>query len=48
MVFGIQVSTLLAERLSELLRHWAQNEPTLRHPLPDTPLVHRLRNVIWG
>ena len=37
-VFGIQASTLLAQRLSELLlRQWAQNRPTLRHPLPDAP-----------
>jgi Iron-containing redox enzyme len=37
-VFGIQASTLLAEQLSELLLgQWAQNRPTLRHPLPDAP-----------
>jgi hypothetical protein len=36
-VFGIQASTLLADRLSELLRQWAQKRPTLRHSLPDVP-----------
>jgi hypothetical protein len=37
-VFGIQASTVLADRLSELLlRGWAQNRPTLCHPLPDAP-----------
>jgi hypothetical protein len=37
-VFGIQASTLLADRFSELLsRQWAQNRPTLRHPLPGSP-----------
>jgi hypothetical protein len=38
MVFGIQASTLLADRLSDLLlRAWAQSRPTLRNPLPDAP-----------
>lgn len=37
-VFGIQASTLLADRLSDLLlRRWAENRPTLRIPLPDAP-----------
>jgi Iron-containing redox enzyme len=37
-VFGIQASTLLAERFSQLLlREWTRNRPTLRHPLPDAP-----------
>jgi hypothetical protein len=37
-VFGIQTSTLLVNRLSELLlRQWVRNRPTLRHPLPDAP-----------
>ncbi len=41
-VFGIQASTLLADRLSELLlREWTQGRPTLRHPLPDAPTVER-------
>jgi hypothetical protein len=35
-VFGIQASTLLADRFSELLlRRWAENRPTLRIPLPE-------------
>jgi hypothetical protein len=37
-VFGIQVSTLLADRFSNLLlRAWTQNRSTLRTPLPDAP-----------
>jgi hypothetical protein len=37
-VFGIQASTLLADRFSDLLlRRWAQGLPTLRTPLPDAP-----------
>ena len=37
-VFGIQASTLLANRLSDLLlRRWTQHRPTLRNPLPDAP-----------
>lgn len=37
-VFGIQASTLLGNRLSDLLlRRWAEGRPTLRHPLPDAP-----------
>lgn len=37
-VFGIQASTSLADRLSRLLlTRWAQNQPTLRRPLPDAP-----------
>lgn len=37
-VFGIQASTLLADRFSDLLLGgWAQGRPTLRHPLPDAP-----------
>lgn len=37
-VFGVQVSTLLADRLSRLLlRAWDQNRSALRHPLPDAP-----------
>jgi hypothetical protein len=37
-VFGIQASTLLAGRLSDLLlRRWAESQPTLRNPLPDAP-----------
>ncbi|MGH3914261.1 MAG: iron-containing redox enzyme family protein [Pseudonocardiaceae bacterium] len=37
-VFGIQASTLLADRFSaQLLEKWIQNQPTLRHPLPDAP-----------
>jgi hypothetical protein len=37
-VFGIQASTLLSNRLSNLLlNQWAQNQPTLRNPLPDAP-----------
>ena len=37
-VFGIQASTLLANRFSDLLLGgWAQDQPTLRHPLPDAP-----------
>ncbi|MGH3800276.1 MAG: iron-containing redox enzyme family protein, partial [Pseudonocardiaceae bacterium] len=35
-VFGIQASTLLADRFSDLLLgNWTQGRPTLRHPLPD-------------
>jgi Iron-containing redox enzyme len=37
-VFGIQASTLLADRLSYLLlRAWTHNRSTLRIPLPDAP-----------
>jgi heme oxygenase-like protein len=37
-VFGIQTSTLLGDRLSDLLlRGWTQDRPTLRNPLPDAP-----------
>jgi Iron-containing redox enzyme len=37
-VFGIQASTLLADRLSDLLlRRWAEDQSTLRTPLPDAP-----------
>lgn len=37
-VFGIQASTLLADRLSRLLLGaWTQNRSTLRQPLPDAP-----------
>ncbi|MGH3868799.1 MAG: iron-containing redox enzyme family protein [Pseudonocardiaceae bacterium] len=37
-VFGIQASTLLADRLSDLLlRRWSKDRPTLRTPLPDSP-----------
>jgi hypothetical protein len=37
-VFGIQASTLLADRLSDLLlSRWAESRPTLRAPLPDAP-----------
>ena len=37
-VFGIQASTLLADRLSDLLLEgWTHNRSTLRHPLPDAP-----------
>ena len=37
-VFGIQASTLLANRLSNLfLSHWARGQSALRHPLPDAP-----------
>jgi hypothetical protein len=37
-VFGIQASTLLADRLSNLLlRGWTQGRTTLRNPLPDAP-----------
>ncbi|MFN2495235.1 MAG: iron-containing redox enzyme family protein [Pseudonocardiaceae bacterium] len=37
-VFGIQASTLLTDRFSDLLLgKWAQNQPTLRHPLSDAP-----------
>ena len=38
MVFGVQASTLLADRLSHLLlRAWTRNRSTLRNPLPDAP-----------
>ncbi|MDQ3761884.1 MAG: iron-containing redox enzyme family protein [Actinomycetota bacterium] len=37
-VFGIQASTLLADRLANLfLQRWAEGRPTLRKPLPDAP-----------
>jgi hypothetical protein len=37
-VFGIQASTLLVDRLSDLLlRAWTRNRSTLRNPLPDAP-----------
>ncbi|MBV8995650.1 MAG: iron-containing redox enzyme family protein [Pseudonocardiales bacterium] len=37
-VFGIQASTLLADRLAHLLLGaWTQHRSTLRHPLPDAP-----------
>lgn len=37
-VFGIQASTLLADRLGDLLlESWAQGRSALRHPLPDAP-----------
>jgi hypothetical protein len=37
-VFGIQASALLGNRLSDLLlRRWAEGRSTLRHPLPDAP-----------
>lgn len=37
-VFGIQATTLLADRPSHLLlREWTRNRSTLRHPLPDAP-----------
>ncbi|MBV9161425.1 MAG: iron-containing redox enzyme family protein [Pseudonocardiales bacterium] len=37
-VFGIQASTLLANRFSDLLlRRWAQGLSALRTPLPDAP-----------
>jgi hypothetical protein len=37
-VFGIQASTLLANRLSDLfLKQWAEDRSTLRIPLPDFP-----------
>jgi Iron-containing redox enzyme len=37
-VFGIQASTRLTDRLSDLLlNQWAQDQPTLRIPLPDAP-----------
>ena len=37
-VFGIQASTLLTDRLSDLLlRRWAEDRSTLRTPLPDAP-----------
>jgi hypothetical protein len=37
-VFGIQASTRLADRLSTLLlRQWAKNQSALRTPLPDAP-----------
>ncbi|MGH3942693.1 MAG: iron-containing redox enzyme family protein [Pseudonocardiaceae bacterium] len=40
-VFGIQASTLLANRFSDrLITLWAQDRPTLRHPLPDAPEEH--------
>ncbi len=38
-VFGIQASTLLANRFSDLLlSQWAQGQTTLRNPLPDAPV----------
>jgi Iron-containing redox enzyme len=37
-VFGIQASTLLADRFSDLLLGaWTRNRSTLRNPLPDAP-----------
>ncbi|MFY9807285.1 MAG: iron-containing redox enzyme family protein [Pseudonocardiaceae bacterium] len=37
-VFGIQASTLLADRFAELLlQRWAEDQATLRNPLPDAP-----------
>ena len=37
-VFGIQASTRLTDRLSDLLlRRWAEDRPTLLTPLPDAP-----------
>jgi hypothetical protein len=37
-VFGIQASSRLADRLSDLLlRRWAEDRPTLLTPLPDAP-----------
>jgi hypothetical protein len=37
-VFGIQASTLLADRLSDLLlRAWSHDRPSLRNPLHDAP-----------
>ncbi|MGQ0572680.1 MAG: iron-containing redox enzyme family protein [Pseudonocardia sp.] len=41
-VFGIRASTLLADRLADvLLDGWAAGRPTLRHPLPDAPRTVR-------
>jgi hypothetical protein len=48
-VFGIQSSTLLADWLSVLLWHGAQNRPRLRRLLPaavGTPSVERGRGVV--
>ncbi|MGQ0779413.1 MAG: iron-containing redox enzyme family protein [Pseudonocardiales bacterium] len=40
-VFGIQASTLLADRFADLLlTRWTQDLPTLRHPFPDAPEGH--------
>jgi heme oxygenase-like protein len=37
-VFGIQASILLSDRLSNrLLNQWARDKPALRNPLPDAP-----------
>ncbi|MGH3550990.1 MAG: iron-containing redox enzyme family protein [Pseudonocardiaceae bacterium] len=38
LVFGIQASTLLADRFADLLlSRWAQRQTTLRNPLPELP-----------